>query len=127
MPPAPPELGEAVQQHHQRSVTGLGDVETGAVRGDEPVPPRTADQRVRGLHTARWQFVAGLEIRGGPPGHAPATSLRLPRTAARVSFVERIARSGGLILLTSRYATSTSSTASSSIPALTTRKASHGA
>ena len=41
--PGPPELGEAVQQQHQRSVAGLGGVETGAVGRDRPVRPGAAD------------------------------------------------------------------------------------
>jgi hypothetical protein len=37
VPPGPPELREAVQQHHQRSVADFGDVEAGAVGGHVPV------------------------------------------------------------------------------------------
>ena len=43
MAPGPPELGEAVQQQHQRPVAGLGDVEPGAVGADRPVRPGAAD------------------------------------------------------------------------------------
>ena len=38
--PGPPELREAVQQHHERPLALLGHVEAGAVGGDEPVLPR---------------------------------------------------------------------------------------
>ena len=51
--PGPPELREAVQQQHERTGAGLGDVQRDAVGLDGAVRPRAVDQDDRAVRGAR--------------------------------------------------------------------------
>src|SRR6185437_17065333 len=63
--PGPPELGEAVQQQHERPVAAFGDVEPRPVRAHRAVRPRPVD--VDRVTAARGH--------GYPAGEDPATGV----------------------------------------------------
>src|SRR5690349_3491052 len=67
MTPGPPELGEAVQQQHERPVTPFGDVEPCAVGAHRAVRPRPVD--VDRVTAARGH--------GYPADEEPATGVAL--------------------------------------------------
>jgi hypothetical protein len=62
MAPGPPELGEAVQEQHERTVPDHRNVEAGTVGRDHPVLPRAADPcdgGVRSRSASRHSPIAG--------------------------------------------------------------------